>query len=153
MRVRGLWDVWGRGQSASGQGGDVGGPPLLARSRRERTGGLCPPVAKAADRVMESAWGRCDLGCRPASSFRPALGWGQTGAGAVSGRRFGFLTGLSPRSARLSRLAEVQARKEHGGPDHAGAYSNGRTALVLDALPYFARACCSSATISLNASR
>jgi hypothetical protein len=31
--------------------------PMLARARREQTGGLWPPVAKAADRVMESAWG------------------------------------------------------------------------------------------------
>jgi prefoldin subunit 5 len=110
-------------------------PPLLARARREQTGGLCPPVAKAADRVMESAWGAAILGAGRRPHSVPLWAGDRRALAPFSGRRFGFLTGLSPRSARLSRLAEVQARKEHGSPDHAGAYSNGRTALVLDVPP------------------
>src|SRR4051812_33739843 len=102
MRGRGLLGVLGPSQSASREGRDVGVRPLLAHARREQTGGLVPPVAKAADRVMKSAWGAAILGAGRRPYSVPLSAGDRRALAPFSGRRFGFLTGSAP--ARLRCL-------------------------------------------------
>jgi hypothetical protein len=75
--------------------GRGGAAPAGARSPRADRRTL-PACSKSGRPRHGISMGHCDLGCRPASSFRPALGWGQTGAGAVFWEAFRLLDGAQP---------------------------------------------------------